>query len=673
MYEESEYLLAPVCKAWLGKIKRAKDAKRAFDDVAEECMKFYSGPHDFMWDAFYKNKPYKNDEMQPPSFRMTVNKAFELVALFGPVLYARNPVRTCTPRPQFQVPKELIVNPGIAQQVQQMGQMLMGGMGQPGAPPAPPPDPMMVAQYQQLAMVNQQQEMQFQQMANQQMVEAATDKARSDLLGMYLNYTPNELGLAEAAQNAITEALIKGMGCLWTETYEPPGSGRRMVGSFYDTVDNLLIDPDAENLDDAKWIARKCTRPYWEVEIERGLPAGSLKKYATISSGDSQGENSAHWDAKDRKARGETNDLIVYHRIFSKMGIGGRLSAEGLSDLKEGLEAFGDYVYIEVCDGCPYFLNLPVVDETMQDEELLQQAAWPIPFWQDDRWPFTPIYFYSKPRSVWPIAPLAPGLGELKFINWSMSFLANRIRTSCRDFIAIAKSAAEEIKQALQHGPDWTMLELEAVQGGIDNVVKFLQAPQVNQDIWGILSAVMEMFDKRVGLTELVYGLSSRQMRSASEAKVKSEGISVRPDYMAGQVEKAMSEAARREAMAIRLIADPADVADIVGPVGAQMWPQLVSASDEKMWREIDVRVEAGSARRPNRERDTDNMNTVMQMAFPLLFQYGVTTGNTNPVNTALQQWGMVMEKDMSGLMMPPVQMAPPPEEGGDEPQEKAA
>jgi hypothetical protein len=65
---------------------------------------------------------------------------------------------------------------------------------------------------------------QFQQ-ENAQRGPSMTRSAR--LLEMYLNYTPTEQpggGLATHASDAITEALVKGRGCLWPRPYFMPGS-----------------------------------------------------------------------------------------------------------------------------------------------------------------------------------------------------------------------------------------------------------------------------------------------------------------------------------------------------------------------------------------------------------------------------------------------------------------
>jgi hypothetical protein len=665
--------LRPLVTGWIGKLDLALEFRKPFQEDADECMQFFGGPHDFMWKSDFKRKLWhKNLENAAPAFRMTFNKVFEMVALFVPVLYSQNPIRTVTPRPTFMPPQDLIVDPALAAQVAQLDQAAQ-------ANPMLTMDPIFMGQYQQLQMAYQQQMQQYQAMQMQQQTEQAQQQARSELLSMCLNYTPNELNLVGHSQAVVEEAMIKGRGVWVCEEYTPPGSTERLIGTFFHSQDNHVWDPDAETHEDAQWAALRCVAPHWELEREYGWPTGSLKSKAHLESAESQGASRADEDADYHRKQGKTNDTIVYWKIWSKMGMGGRMTGAP-EELLEFSDAFGDYCYLVIANGVPYPLNLPphlFSEEGGADEELLARVEWPVPFWRDGSWPFTLLEFHKKPNSLYPIPPAAPAMGEIKFVNWSMSFLANRIRTTCRDFIAVAKSAASEIKETILHGGDLTIVEIESAMQGMDNVVQFLKQPMVNGDMWPILSAVMEQIDKRLGLTELMYGMSSRQVRSATEANVKREQISIRPDDMANKVEKAMTEVARKEALALRWLIGPEEVLPILGPLGAQAWQTLIMDADvNKVARELDVRIEAGSARKPNKDRDAANWAAAMPVLAPILQGYAQATGNTQPINSAIEGWLRSIDQESSGLLMPPIpppMPAPPPEQEGEEPKQEQA
>jgi hypothetical protein len=581
---------------------------------------------------------------------MTVNKVAEMVELFGPTLYHRNPVRQVNPREMPMLPPELF------------GDTLM--------------DPNAQMVYQQTLMQVQQGQ--------------SIDQARALLLQSYLNYTPTALDLKTESRWAIDEALIKGLGLLYTELYTPEGSpGMKMVGSFFDSVDNLVVDPDGESLNECKWIARRCVHPVWQVEDDYGLPRGTLK--GNIESYNRQAEVASDRDGDYNRKRGLTNDLIVYWKIFSKMGLGGLLSVSGATTpgtvapdtLQSALAAYGDNVYLVVANDVAYPLNLP--DEFLYgnaqqpaatDQDVMGRVQWPTPFWADGTWPFTPISFHWVPRCVWPMSHLKPGLGELKFINWAYSMLAGKIRVACRDFIGIAKSLGEEVKDQIKHGQDYTIIEVEALHDSIDKVVKFLQHPGFQSDIYTVIKAVEDNFEKRVGLTELMYGMSAVQLRSAEEANIKGNAVSVRPDDMANKVEDAMTEVARKEALAARWHLQPQDVAPILGPLGAQWWQQLVMATDPAtIIHQLEYRIEAGSARKPNKDRAAANMTQAMQNLFPTLWTYATLVGDVNPVNRLITDWAKSIDLDPSGYLMQPPPPAPvePPGDGGSSPAKKGA
>lgn len=629
--------LRPLTSLWVSKIKKAWDKKKKeFQNDADEAMRFFNGPYDWIYDSRNARNPgaftFTGDEVEMPrlSFAMTVNKAAELVQLFGPALYHRNPVRQVNPRIFWKPDIELIGDPN---------------------------DPQVQAYHAQISsIVNQ---------------GRHVDSARAALIQGYLNYTPNALDLKTESRFAIVEALLKGMGCLWTETYKPAGSSMNMVGSFFDTVDNLIIDPDAEIIRDARWIARRYIQPFWDVERKYGHPTGSLRGVSSMESSGQQGSVSASPTGDYDRKTGQTNDLIVYWKIYSKMGAGGLLSGSK-PDMAERLDGLGQYVCLAVTADCGYPLNItPEASAALLSDDpylvenaikfVREEVAWPTPFWTDDSWPFTPIYFHSVPRHVWPMSHLRPGMGELKFLNWVYSMMAGKVKNACRDFIAVAKSAGEELKDRIRSGPDYTMIEIEAIHDDIDRVVKFLQHPPFNREIYEVAERITDNFEKRTGLTELLYGLSNNQLRSAEEAALKGDQVSVRPDDMANKIEESMTEAARKEAFCARWHLRGDDVSSVLGPVAGQWWDQLFTTTDPGIvLYNLDYRIEAGSARKPNKARDVANMQQAVQTLFGPLFSYAQATGDIDPVNALVTAWAKSIDMDASRFLLKPP--PPPPE-----------
>lgn len=635
--------LQSVVAAWIEKIRRAQQVKASrFGKDADEGMKFYNGPYDFMHkpDARRSDRHFSEQsddaddgEIPAPRFRMTCNKVAELVQIFGPVLYHKNPQRTVNPR-EIPLP----------------GPELMQTFGA---------DPYAVMFLQQT----------MQKAAGQRGI----DIARAGLMSSYLNYTPAALDLKTESRRAIEEALIKGRGCLWTEVYRTP-TGKKMVGSFWDSVDNLQIDADARNLREAKWIARRATEPVWQAERRFGLPAGTLRP--SMESLGRQAEVDTNPDGDYMRKTGQTNDLIVYWEVWSKCGIGNRLTGfgqNGEAALSHMLERFGDYTYLAVCDSHSFPLNVPDgvwnMPEAQAFQDVARRVAWGTPFWADDAWPVTPIDFHEIPGDPWPMSHIAPALGELKFLNWAYSLLAGKIRVAARDFIAIMEEAGEDIRSKVLHGADYEWIPIKGSQGkSINDIVQFLQHPPFQRDLWNVIQEISSQFDRRTGLNELMYGESEKQLRSAAEAEMKSASVNVRPDDMGNRVEDAMSTLARNEAIAIRWHLTGADVTPALGEFGAMMWDRFITPSDPgQLLYSLEYRIEAGSVRKPNRERDAANIKDAMQQLFP--FYSGLAqAGVVDPFNNLLTQWGKSIDFNVAGLLLqlpPPMPAAGPGQEQG--------
>lgn len=609
--------LKPLVTSWTGKFRQAEESRKSWKRLADECMHFYEATTNFMWDQNSQTKFWEG--VTAPKFRIVVAKAFELVAQVGPALFFRAPRRMVSPRKNSAIPQEIFGDVENDPNAQQM----------------------------------------FQAYQQEMALEIQTGNARAALMQTWLNYTPTEMpggGLEEHAELAITEALIKGRGVLWPEPYKKPGSDRVLTGLFYDSVDNLLIDPDAKTVGEARWIARRRVKPYKEVEEMYGLPKNSLKDKATIESL-SKSDDTIHDDTKSK-------DLIVFYEVFSRFGVG--CDYTGLDEkISQHLEeVVGKYAYLAICPSVDYPLNLQTnsLYDGASDRFVQEAFQWPIPFWRDGEFPCSILDFYPRSKSAWPMPPLAPGIGELKFLNIMISHLCNRIWTSSRDFIAVAKSAQKEIESILLQGNDLSVLPVSDVHGSITNMVQFLQQPQVNFDVWQIVDRVSDMFDKRTGLTDLVYGMTETQSRSAEDAATKRSAVSVRPDHMARKVEKWISHASNLEACVTRFFVKAQDVVPLVGNTAAQMWSWLIDSQDvDKVVREMEYTVAAGSGKRRNHELELSNLNQAMQFFFPELSKHADVTTDTSALNSLIQRWGDAAMIDLSDIELGP-RMPPPPE-----------
>lgn len=633
-------LLRHLTQTWVKKLNAAVKYKRSFADDAKEASMFFDGETNWMWrDSYARGEKGYNSSIAPPNFRMQVNKVFELVDIYGAVMYHRNPVRTVTVMEYPDLPPEAL-----------------GIQLQPGMDPAMlPPEQLEIIQ-----------------MAAQEYAQKEQRRGTAMLIEKYLNWSVQELDSKKQGQKWVREALIKGMGVMWTEmvTLEVSGDASRppvrMVGSFYDTVDNFLMDPDWDNMDDILWCARKCVLPLEQVAEEYGIPEEELRKH-------SQGGREIKLDHEPRGKKEKdkienTNELITFYKIWSKCGMGDRFK-NFPKEYRGIFDQFGKYCYVVVCEGLDYPLNMPPslleplveAPEAPLPAEVLAQASWPIPFYADPQgWPFVPLWFHWKPGYAYPISHIRPAIGELRLLNWAMSFAATRIATSCETMIAVQKAADQTIKDQILSPSEggFKIIELSELLGrGVGDIMSVFQMPQVTKDLWDIIEAVTHSFAQRTGLSELVYGYTRASFRSASEAQIKQENLSIRPENMANQLEDAMSLLARREALAAKWLLEAEDVVPVLGPIGAIAWRKNVESVDlVSLTRDFLYRVEAGSARKPNKATRVEQMQMSVQTLGPILSGL-VSAGIVEPYNALMRDWADSLDIDADAYMIPP----PPP------------
>lgn len=639
MILEVDGRLKILTNTWLQQIGLARAARKPFADTAAICRNFFQGTCGFMWDSSFRERFFSG--LPAPKFKLTIAKGFELAAIVGPALFWDYPGRRVQQYP--------IVDWRVE------------AFGDPNNPAT-----------QQL----------FEQFMRDYQTERNRNATRCSLMQDYLNYSQREQpngGLKADGQQGILEALIMGRGCLWTEPYKFPGSDRNMVGSFYDSCLRLFIDPHCTkpNLSDCRWVARQHVDDYWEVERKFKLPPGCLRDKAVTPrslSGDVSSLNSIQDDYHNYTASGSVGvDLdmkhkIVWYEIYSRCGVGTRLGNFD-STLHEAFEStLGDFARICVAVGVPYPLNFPpemLKNENLSDTDVRRALDWPIPYYGDNRWPVSLLDFYKSTSGPWPIAPLAMGLGELMFMNLFMSCLCSRVYTNSKNIWAVVKSAGNELREKLESNEFNLVLDInDNAHQSVKDIVSFIESPPVNYDAFRVLDYIAASFDKRVGLTDTMYGLNAggKVARTAADINLKDEATSVRPDWMARCVEEWMTSAANNERICAGWTVTGKDLVAKYGPTGAALWDSLIANEDPEVYiREMGMTVEANSVRKPNKNRDTENLARIAQYLIPEMSRIAQTTGDSGPLNKFIKSLGDAMDQDVSEWVLPNLSTQPAP------------
>jgi len=615
-------VLTPIAQAWASRIKAAEEAKSGFQVIADKCDQFFRGDTRFMWEDSFRGKYLPG--LSSPSLHFTLNKAFELVAIFGPTLFWQYPGR--------QVKSHRGLDP-VA---------VAAALGIPEDDPA------------------------VQSLVQEDQSRMATAKVRNAVSEIYLNWSQSQQppnGLHREGELCITEALVKGRGCGWTQDYAFPGSSNRFTGTFYDSVDNLLIDPDCTDpeLRTATWIARKHCTPVWEVERVFELPRGTLKDYAMKKSGEASSRSDRDHGQQN------TNDLVVWYEIWSRGGIGSRMR-ESEHNTGETIDrVVGDFTYLCLVPSAPMIVSATAKEVFRASESRMRElfawrtanygSQWEI--WRDGQWPVSLLDLYPVPNSAWPLAPMAPGMGELIAMSVLMVAYCESAWENRKQLIAVANNASDTIRAALKSSNATEIVDISKLAGekSVRDVVSILERPATKNDLLNAIQMLSESFDKRTGLSEILYAMSSRQIRVAADAHTRQENASIRPEQMARKVAAWMSRVAANELSLAADVVRSESLIPLLGPIGAAMWKQFVESADtQSIMREMSCLVEATDVMRPNREKSLANLQALSQYVLPPFQKYAEATGNSKPLNGFLQSVAEAMDHDASEWNMGPWQ-----------------
>jgi hypothetical protein len=629
--------MRPLVDLWTRKFELAHKSKSAFQAMGDQCNSFFAHACGFMWQDAYRNK-HMGKGITKPKFEITINKAFELVAIFGPYLFWKYPFRSINSPDPIELIPELF-------SMDEFGQW------------------------------------EYQQALQEDAWNIARGKYRNRLMEKYLNYSQREQpggGLAVEAELSITEALVRGRGVFGVKAYKMPGSDDFLTGCFHISVNDLLIDPDCKDptLQSAKWIAIRHETPDWELEDMMNVPRGTFKGRGKFESLDSYSNQTDA--ARMHRSNGQSNDMIVWYEVWSKCGIGSRMNQMGAGEGEEARvlpanlqsafdRAVGDYAYLCIAPGIPWPLNAPsgLIRRLNKDEEVKKLFRWravgfgpEFPCHKDGRWPVVVLDFYRNPQSAWPIPPLAPALGELTALNVLMSALVEQGYENRKSYLAYLASAKKVVEAALKSSDNPATIELnEMGVTNLNQIIQFLGRPEMNKDILTAIEYLMELFDKRTGLTEIHYAMNvgGVQSRTARDTAAKEEKASIRPEKMSQDVARCMSELAQLEKFLAGWVVRGKPLTPLLGRRGAMYWDQLIATEDpEIIVREMSAMVEASDVRRPNKERLTANLQQMLQFLFPVLKEYAEITGDTGPLNEFLESFGESIDQDLRAWKLGP-------------------
>jgi hypothetical protein len=476
---------------------------------------------------------------------------------------------------------------------------------------------------------------------------------RTDILSQLLNYTPKEMDLRTQCRRAIIDAIGYGRGVVWTGRDAKTG----LVYSMWDSVRNLITDPNARVPKERNWVARKRVRPRFAVIQEIPQAREAILKLPAYANRASDGDGRYEWENQDT-----TTDCICYYEVWSKVGLHNFKGGVELLKLMGAPPPDGTTGESPEAAGTMQADDSPLKYCVAEDGTLLYVSEWEVPFYEDDLFPVTELDFLENPDSDWPISPLAQALGYQRAINWLITLMMGKYRFTSRTFGALARASglSPKDKDKVLIGGDIEMLEITTNGSETRKLSDYISEFQFSQDYLAVGMQFLDMlemkYQKASGLYEILYsGDTGRQMRSAQEAALKERTSKTRIDDMKDKVAEWQATMARKEAMASRFLYTREDVTAILGEQAGNDWGFLVKPDrlsvetwaqenvaagmmpDEAWeaaakqyqqavsldsWRkEIDYSIESGSMRRRDIDTKIDALREMMNQAVPTQMQ----------------------------------------------------
>jgi hypothetical protein len=606
-------VLQKICALWVKQVELCQKKKHAcFGDTAQKIWN-YVGKH---YDPALMMRSTEDVDGEFPYPKGTyyipkINKSREFVSVMMPYILAQVPVRTVTPRrPQY--PPEVAAYLGAV---------------------APS--------------------------------EAETlQRIAVWLLQWVLNYIPQENQLIREQRMAVPEALIKGRGLVWHSYVDGPAG--KMPRSHFDTVDDLLVDADCEQLRDAGFIIRRRRASAWRLAQQYHVNPDAIR--------------SAHKSAlkiaqsaaiKPDNVDQLEGDVVEYYEGWSRMGTG-RLLVGAPKEVREALAEADErqqHNFLAILPGLPYPLNLaPAFVETATAAELMAHLSWPLAVYGDSAspWPCTELDFYPNTIDPWATSPLEGALPLQVFLDHAYAYMMDRIRSTARNIYVVEDGLDADVIDKLEKGYDQEIVVTAGSANDVAKAIHIVEFPAVNPDLWRTVGMVEAAFERMTGMLPLLSGAEpERQLRSAHEAQIREAHVTSRPDDLADCVEDWNSRIATKEAQIARLYTDapsrllgePEDApiggnqAVTLGPL-SHIWETLIHTDDPyEAAGEFFYTVEAGTGRRKNKQKQAADAQLLVQTLLPAYLQFAAG-GYIKPYNALIGIMSQWLEMPLEQLMI---------------------
>ena len=288
---------------------------------------------------------------------------------------------------------------------------------------------------------------------------------------------------------------------------------------------------------DSEWIAIRNKESLWRTKrrVQDKWRLEGLEDDMK-SLGNSPEVKQEYEEKENRVEAPGSNYKVEYWVILSKMGYGFR--GRDMEDTSK---------YDDKKDHCR-------IEIVMDHEYPLDEGEWPIPLYLDREWPITKMDFVESIDSPWPNSIMGQVLPAQKAIDLLTSLRVTSCKNRDRLVVFCDSRVEREVQDALRKGhrlQDSVMVaDFGAGSAETANERQFL----------------MEQIEVTTGIMQAITGApqTGSQDRSATATQARMNAVNARLADLQNKVEELVTDAARKEAITIKLELDVEEVAPYV-------------------------------------------------------------------------------------------------------------
>jgi len=383
-------------------------------------------------------------------------------------------------------------------------------------------------------------------------IEARTDDGvmvgLARVFESYINYSAEECKFAREIRKAIDDSLLRGRGFLETGWDEV----RKCVTSWQISSDDVLIDPDVTDLSHAEWIAIRNKEPFWRTK-RRIKEKWRIKELDKRSKHEDKLGNLGliSEEATNKEDFSPSNDVLESWIVLSKMGFGFR-GADIDPDSVKRYDDSEDFARIEV-----------VIDH----EFPLSEGPWPVPLHLDREFPLTRVDFVESIDELWPNSIFGQVLPAQKAIDLLTSLRITSCKNRDRMVVFCDSKVEREVQEVLRRGSPADFISIDVRKGSrLQDSVQVANFGTGSPETANEREFLINQMETTTGVTPYLTGASQQgsQDRSATATKARTDASSARITDLQNRVEEFATDAARKEAVTIRLELMPDEVAHYV-------------------------------------------------------------------------------------------------------------